>query len=100
VRVVWTPRAAARLSLINDTIAEANPRAASRVTARIVDRVRDLAQIPFQGRPGKMAGTRELVIVRTPYIVVYRIGRQQVDVITIIHGAQQWPPPRYRNKGS
>ena len=95
MRVVWTPRATARLSLINDTIAEDSPRAASQIAAKIVDRARDLAQMPFQGRPGKIAGTRELVIVGTPYIVIYRVGRQQIDVVTVIHGAQQWPPPRH-----
>jgi toxin ParE1/3/4 len=43
------------------------------------------------GRQGRCAGTRELVIARTPYIVAYRIERLAVVVLRVLHGAQRWP---------
>jgi plasmid stabilization system protein ParE len=43
------------------------------------------------GRPGRIEGTRELVISRTPYIAAYRIGGDTVRILRVLHGAQQWP---------
>jgi plasmid stabilization system protein ParE len=43
------------------------------------------------GRPGRIEGTRELVISRTPYIAAYRIAGDNVRVLRVLHGAQQWP---------
>ena len=98
MRVIWTDRAAARLSLINETIAEHNPSAAARVVAQIVDRVRGLARFPSKARSGRLRRTRELVIVGTPYVVIYRVRREHIDVLTVLHGAQKWPPGRKRNQ--
>lgn len=81
MRVVWTPQAAAALAKINDDIAEQSPQAATSTLRHIVDRTKDLAVFPRQGRNGRVAGTHELVIPRTPYIVVYRLTRAQVDVV-------------------
>ncbi|HZB38575.1 MAG TPA: type II toxin-antitoxin system RelE/ParE family toxin [Beijerinckiaceae bacterium] len=92
MRVIWTPRAAARLSAINDHIAEDSPQAAARVAAEIVRRASDLADFPFQGRPGRLPNTRELVVAGTPYIVIYRVGRERIDILRVVHGAQRWPP--------
>ena len=43
------------------------------------------------GRPGRIEGTRELVISRTPYIAAYRIAGDTVRILRLLHGAQQWP---------
>jgi toxin ParE1/3/4 len=50
-----------------------------------------LAGSPALGRPGRVAGTRELVIPRTPYIVPYRVNGDVVQIITVLHDAQRWP---------
>jgi len=50
-----------------------------------------LARYPESGRPGCVAGTRELVIRRTPYIAAYRIAGDTVRILRVLHGAQQWP---------
>jgi toxin ParE1/3/4 len=47
---------------------------------------------PYSGRPGRAPGTRELIVLRTPYIAVYGVDEQGVRIIRLIHGAQQWPP--------
>jgi addiction module RelE/StbE family toxin len=53
--------------------------------------VNALRQFPESGRPGRVDGTRELVIDRTPYIVAYRILGDTVRVLRVLHGSQQWP---------
>jgi toxin ParE1/3/4 len=46
---------------------------------------------PHRGRPGKKENTRELVLSPLPYIVVYRIAGDAVNILRILHGAQKWP---------
>jgi toxin ParE1/3/4 len=48
-------------------------------------------QFPESGRPGRIEETRELVILRTPYIAAYRITGDTVRILRVLHGAQQWP---------
>lgn len=43
------------------------------------------------GRPGRKQGTRELVISRTPFIVVYRLKAKRIELLRVLHGSQQWP---------
>ena len=87
-RLEYAPRYFRRLEGIRERIAAENPIAASRMIERIRAAVLRLAASPALGRPGRVAGTRELVIPRTPYIVPYRV---KVEIITILHGAQRWP---------
>jgi len=51
-----------------------------------------LAENPHMGRVGQLQGTREFVVRRTPYILVYRVAEDTIEVLRIMHGAQQWPP--------
>jgi toxin ParE1/3/4 len=53
--------------------------------------VESLVQFPESGRPGRIEGTRELVIQRTPYIIAYRMARDAVRILRVLHGAQNWP---------
>jgi addiction module RelE/StbE family toxin len=61
------------------------------VDDRIRAQVRQLLQFPETGRPGRIEGTRELVISRTPYIAAYRIMGETVRILRVLHGAQLWP---------
>ena len=88
--IVWTRRALRNLDDIADYIARDDAEAAQRIVRRIVERVAGLAFFPRIGREGRIAGTRELVIAGTPYIVLYRIT-ERVEVLRIRHGAQRWP---------
>lgn len=87
----WTKRALRRLERIGTHIAADNPEAAERVVGAIAWRVQNLGSAPSRGRPGRIPGTRELVIVGTPYIVAYRVHTDDIEVLTIQHGAQLWP---------
>jgi len=46
---------------------------------------------PEMGRPGRVPGTRELVIPRTPFIVPYRLVGNTLQILRIYHGARRWP---------
>jgi toxin ParE1/3/4 len=63
-----------------------------RVIATILTAIECLDRMPLHGRPGRRAGTRELVVTRYSYIVVYEVDGGDVNVARILHTAQQWPP--------
>ena len=90
-RIEYAPRYFRRLEDISERIAEDNPAAAARLVDRIRSAAERLAVTPAIGRPGRVAGTRELIISGTPYIVPYRVTGDVVQVITVLHSAQQWP---------
>jgi len=70
-------------------VAQDNPDAAYVLLEDLQKRVGRLATCPRSGRPGRIPGTRELVVAR--YIVAYRVGPDAVTILRILHGAQQWP---------
>jgi toxin ParE1/3/4 len=71
---VWSPEAIDDLSALRADIEQDDPAAAQRVALHIVTNVETLlANNPEMGRPGRVPGTRELVIPRTPFIVPYRL---------------------------
>jgi addiction module RelE/StbE family toxin len=90
-RLTYAARYFRRLGDIRDRIAEDNPPAANRMVLRIRTAVARLATSPGLGRPGRVTGTRELVIPGTPYIVPYRVKGDIVQIITVLHSAQRWP---------
>ncbi|HUI35141.1 MAG TPA: type II toxin-antitoxin system RelE/ParE family toxin [Stellaceae bacterium] len=90
-RLEYAPRYFRRLEDIREYIAGDNPEAAARLVLRIRSMVEQLSAMPAIGRPGRVPGTRELVVTGTPYIVPYRVIGDAVQIITILHSAQRWP---------
>lgn len=88
--VVWTRRARRNLEDIGNYIALDNTAAAERTVRLIAERAAGLADCPRSGRSGSVAGTRELVVTGTPYILVYRI-KERIQILRIRHAAQRWP---------
>jgi addiction module RelE/StbE family toxin len=91
MEVRWTRRARRRLDDYTDYIALRNPKAAAEVLQRVRHDVDGPADNPLMGREGRFLGTRELVIAGLPYVVVYRVRGQRVEVITVHDTRQQWP---------
>lgn len=89
--LVWLQRALNDRDAQLDYIAQDNPLAAVRQGDRIDEQVDILLQHPQMGRPGRKQGTRELVISRTPFIVVYRLKGKRIELLRLLHGAQMWP---------
>ncbi len=94
MRILWTRLARRDANDIWDRITRDDPSAAELVDSRILGSVETLAEFPRRGRPGRVAGTRELVVPRTPYIVVYAAEEMRVVVLRVIHGAMGWPGDR------
>ena len=91
MRLEWSALAQADRDAIFDTIEADSPRAAVAVDKRISDLVNLLGRLPRSGGPGRVQGTRELVITRTPYIVAYRIIGETVRILRVLHSSRQWP---------
>jgi toxin ParE1/3/4 len=91
VRIEWLPDAEQGLAAQLEWVAEHNPWAALDMGDAIHAAIARLADYPAIARPGRVAGTRELVVVGTPYIVVYRVEPSAVVILRILHGAQLWP---------
>lgn len=92
--LVWLQRAINDRDAQLDYIAQDNPLAAISQGDRIDEQVDVLIEHPQMGRPGRKKGTRELVISRTPFIVVYRVKggqRQRIELLRVLHGSQKWP---------
>ena len=75
---------------IHAYIARRDPARASHVLATIATAVNRLADLPALGRPGLKPGTRELVIPRLPYIAVYRVRGERVQILRVLHTAREW----------
>jgi len=91
MKVVLSPQAREDLREIFLTIAEDNPHAARLVLTRIKERVAELANNPHIGRPGRVPGTRELAISKTPSIAPYQVSGDTLQILRVYHGSRQWP---------
>ena len=90
--ILWSPEAINDLAALRANIAEDDPAAAQRVVLHVIRGIEQLlAGQPHMGRAGRVPGTRELVVPRTPYIVPYRIRHNRLQVLRIYHGARKWP---------
>lgn len=91
MRIRWVRRALANLQDEAEYIARDDPEAAARTVQRIVSSIDRLAAYPASGRPGRVPGTRELIVLGTPYIVPYRVRGNAVEILRIFHAARKWP---------
>ena len=88
MRVRWTePAARDFTNICGYTEEHDGPEAAHRTAVRIYDGVSTLTQFPRRGRPGRKSGTRELVFPGLPFLAVYRVGEEVVEIDRILHGA-------------
>jgi toxin ParE1/3/4 len=86
----WSARAVSDLLAIIDYIADYNPAAARALLETIETKVSQLPAHPKQCRPGRVNGTREL-IVHPNYIVIYAERPTKVTVLRVLHASQMWP---------
>jgi toxin ParE1/3/4 len=91
VKLTWSAFALSDRDAIFTYIEKDNPAAAVLIDERIVSAARRLLHFPASGRVGRLAGTRELVIIGTPYIAAYTITETTVRILRVLHGAQEWP---------
>jgi len=72
-------------------IAQDNSPAAALMAGRVIEAVEYLIEHPGLGRPGRLQGTRELVVSGTPFVVIYRVRLDVVQVLRLLHHARKWP---------
>jgi toxin ParE1/3/4 len=92
--VVWSRRAIGHLVSLREHIEKDSERSAALVAMRILKAVDLLQNQPEMGRPGRVLGTRELVVLDTPYIIPYRVRRERLELLAVFHGRQKWPGRR------
>jgi toxin ParE1/3/4 len=85
--VIFSPEALADLTEIRSFIGDRSPAAASRIAVQLVAACDRLEHLPERGRPGLVAGTRELPTI-WPYVIVYRITLQAVEIVRVWHRSQ------------
>ena len=92
MKIVWTKRATRHLRAAYDYWArESSKSAADTMLERIFSAVEMLEHHAEAGRRGRVSGTRELVVLGTPFLVAYRVRRDGIDVVALLHGARKWP---------
>jgi toxin ParE1/3/4 len=88
MKLEWTHPARDDVLEIIGYIAQDDPAAADRVGEAIIEAVGKLSDFPQIGRDGIVPGTRELVLPRLPYIISYRVARQGVQILAVLHSAR------------
>jgi toxin ParE1/3/4 len=91
MNAVWSPRAIRHLVAIREYIERDSDGNAALIAGRILEAIEILRTQPQMGRPGRLAGTRELVVSDTPYIVPYRVRRERLELLVVFDGRRQWP---------
>ncbi len=91
MNIQWLEDAIFDLRALRMHIAQDKPSAAHRTAERIRTAVSYLSTHPAMGRLGRVPGTRELVVVPTPYIIPYRVKNKSIQILRVLHIAMEWP---------
>jgi len=91
VQIKWLRTALRNLDEEAAYIATDDPIAARIVVGRILSSVKTLVDQPSSGRPGRVPGTRELVVLKTRYIVPYRVRGDVVEILRVFHTSRRLP---------
>ena len=92
MRLRWTRLAEADLDSIAEYIGQDSPVAAARVILELIDQTETLlTRHVAMGRPGRVVGTRELVIGKLPYIIPYRVRDDAIEILRVLHTARRGP---------
>ena len=89
--VVWLDEALEDLKSIGDYIAQENANAAYNVLIRIKATADNLSRHPEIGRPGRVFGTREIVMSDLPYVLAYQITDRDIRILAVMHTSRKWP---------
>ena len=91
MEIKWLNKALKNLDQEAEYIATDNPEAARSIVLHIRDAIALLAENPSLGRPGRITGTRELVVNKTRYLVPYRVRGKNVEILRIFHTSRKLP---------
>ncbi|RZL85991.1 MAG: type II toxin-antitoxin system RelE/ParE family toxin [Variovorax sp.] len=94
MRVRWLSKALRNLEDEATYVAMDDPNAARVVVERVLNAVAMLAHQPGMGRPGRVPGTRELVVPKTRYVGPYRVRGENIEILRVFHTSRR-PPQRW-----
>jgi toxin ParE1/3/4 len=89
--IKWLNKALKNLDQEAEYISENDPKAAQSVVRHIRDAITLLANNPSLGRPGRVTGTRELIIKGTHYLIPYRLRGKNIEILRIFHTSRKLP---------
>ncbi len=92
MQIRWSPAAAEDFYRIIEYVRQENPAAAQRIAMTIHASAGSPKSFPNKGRTGRVEGTWELPLPPLPFVLVYRVFTNIVEIANVIHGAQRWPP--------
>ena len=90
MQIRWHEDAINDLAALRQYIAQDNPQAAQRIAGKILERVKFLKEHPMLGKAGRIHVSRELVVIGTPYTVIYLPQPDVISILRVFHQAQQW----------
>lgn len=90
MKIKWLSKALRNLEQAYEYISKENPAAARHTIQKIQSAVDQLSNYPLMGRPGRVEGTRELVISTTSYIVAYRFRGDAIEILRVLHTSRRW----------
>lgn len=90
-RIRWLRTALKNLDDEAVYVAQDGPQAAVALVKRVLNMVDALAEHPAVGRPGRVPGTRELIITGTPYLIPYRVKGKSIEILRVFHAPRRWP---------
>jgi toxin ParE1/3/4 len=91
MRLEWRPMALEDRAAIMDYIGQDNPAAALQLDEDFEAQAEQARGSPALYKPGRVKGTREIV-VRSTYVMVYQVEGEAITIVRVLHSAQQWPP--------
>jgi addiction module RelE/StbE family toxin len=91
MQIKWLRQALRNLEQAHNYILKENPTAAQELILKIQNAASQLENYPFMGKSGRVEGTRELIISNSPYIIIYRIQEESVEILRVLHTSKRYP---------
>ncbi|MCW9682951.1 type II toxin-antitoxin system RelE/ParE family toxin [Dolichospermum planctonicum UHCC 0167] len=91
MQVKWLKWALRNLEQARNYVFQDNPTAAQGLIIKIQNAANQLQKYPFMGKNGRVEGTKELIISNSPYILIYRVKEESVEVLRILHTSKRYP---------
>ena len=88
MKIRWLDKAVVDLEDAFEFILYDNPPAAAAEVDKILRAVERLKDNPAKGRAGRVPKTRELAVSGTPYLIIYRVKNDHVEILRVFHGAR------------
>ncbi|MBE9050939.1 type II toxin-antitoxin system RelE/ParE family toxin [Nostocales cyanobacterium LEGE 11386] len=91
MQIKWLRRALRNLEQAHNYILKENPQVAPELILKIQNAANQLKNYPFVGKSGRIEGTRELIISNSPYILIYRVSEESVEILRVLHTSKRYP---------